>query len=56
MYKRVYKVMLETEDLFHVYEGMTGVWEEDKISFIEQHKALESIANNLTTLDEEHIN
>jgi len=48
--------MLDSEDLFHVYDGMTGKWAEDKDNFIEQHQALESISKNLTTTDEERIN
>ena len=56
MYKQIYKIMLDSEDLFHVYDGMTGKWIDDKDTFIEQHQALESISKNVTTTDEERIN
>ena len=47
--------MTDSEDLFHVYDGMTGNWNEDKDEFIKQHQALESISNSITTTDEEYI-
>ncbi len=54
-YKQIYKIMTDSEDLFHVYDGMTGNWNEDKDEFIKQHQALESISNSITTTDEEYI-
>ncbi|WP_396180286.1 hypothetical protein [Flavobacterium sp.] len=41
-YKEVYERLKKSEDLFEIYEGMTGDWILDKIEFINQHKALNS--------------
>ena len=44
-YKEVYERLKKSEDLFEIYEGMTGDWVSDKIEFINQHKALNSQGN-----------
>lgn len=50
-FKNIYKALLESEDLYHVFEGMTGVWAEDKESFIDQQKALEELGNTKNIYD-----
>ena len=44
-YKEVYERLKESEDLFEIYDGMTGNWSLDKQEFINQHKGLNSLAN-----------
>jgi uncharacterized protein YkvS len=52
----LYKELLRTGDLFEMFDGMTGDFEQDKNSFIEQQTALETFSNNLDVDDEEYIN
>lgn len=44
-YKDVYERLKDSEDLFHIYEGMTGDWSLDRKEFVEQHKALNSLSD-----------
>lgn len=46
-YKILYKELLRTGDLYDLYDGMTGDYEQDKKKFKEQQQALESFSNNL---------
>lgn len=43
----LYLELLKTEDLFEMYDGMVGIWEEDRSKFKNQQEALESFTNNL---------
>lgn len=43
--KNLYNILLANEDLFELFEGMTGNWEEDKKTFIQTQTDLESQAN-----------
>ncbi len=51
--KILYNELKRTGDLFDMYDGMTGVWEEDKVKFKNQQEALESFTNNLNIYDAE---
>lgn len=44
--KNLYKILLENGDLFEVFEGMSGNWEEDKRHFTQIQTDLESQAKN----------
>jgi hypothetical protein len=43
--KKLYNVLLQNGDLFEVFDGMTGNWEEDKIYFTQVQTDLESQIN-----------
>lgn len=45
----LYDDLLRTGDLEDLFDGMTGIWEEDKIKFRQQQESLESFSNNLET-------
>lgn len=52
--KDLYNELLKTGDLYDMYDGMTGDFEQDKIKFRQQQEALESFSNNIeTNLDDE---
>lgn len=53
--KQLYTELLRTGDLFDMYIGMLGTWDEDKYNFSEQQDALETFTNNIDT-DAEFIN
>lgn len=44
-YENLYGCLKDSEDLFMMFEGMTGNWEKDKVRFIKAQKELEKIAN-----------
>tara|TARA_R110000782_G_scaffold201763_1_gene290384 strand:+ start:814 stop:981 length:168 start_codon:yes stop_codon:yes gene_type:complete len=44
-YKHLYEEMNKSGELFEVFEDMVGNWKEDKIEFIKQQIALESLAD-----------
>jgi len=44
-FKELYLDMEKSGELYEVFSDMTGIWVEDKKSFIEQQKALESLGN-----------
>jgi len=46
-YKKLYETLLENEDLYVLFDGMTGVWEQDKKRFKEEQLKLESDAFDL---------
>lgn len=52
-FKALYTCLLESEDLYVMYKGMTGVWESDKNNFIKNQKALEELANIIEIDDRE---
>lgn len=41
-FKKLYHILLENGDLFDLFEGMTGNWEQDRKSFIQTQTDLES--------------
>lgn len=45
--KDLYEELLRTEDLFELYDGMTGDFQQDKNKFRQQQEALESFSNNI---------
>lgn len=47
-YKKLYEVLLESGELQDFCPNMTGVWEKDKKSFIEQQEELESLTKDFT--------
>jgi hypothetical protein len=42
----IYQDLLKSGDLFEMYYGMTGKWDEDKIKFKRQQEDLESFTNS----------
>jgi hypothetical protein len=50
--KKLYNVLLSNGDLFEVFDGMSGNWEEDKNHFIQVQTDLESQIKNI---NEEYI-
>ena len=44
---KLYNELKRTGDLFEMYDGMSGVWSEDKEKFKEQQEALESFTFNI---------
>jgi hypothetical protein len=56
--QNLYKELKRTGDLYEMYDGMTGIYEDDKIKFKNQQEALESFSNNIevNTDYEEFIN
>lgn len=52
--RKLYDELLRTGDLFDMYDGLVGIWEEDKIKFKTQQESLESFSNNLD-IDEQFI-
>ena len=44
--RKLYDELLKTGDLFEIYDGMSGSWEEDKYKLKAQQEALESFSNN----------
>lgn len=45
--RKLYDELLSTGDLFEIYDGMVGTWEEDKKKLKAQQEALESFSNNI---------
>ena len=45
-YKKLYEVLLESGELQDFCQDMTGVWEKDKKSFIEQQTELENLTKD----------
>ena len=43
----LYEDLLSTGDLFEIYDGMIGDFEQDKKKFKAQQDALESFSNNI---------
>lgn len=54
-YKKLYTELLRTGDLYEMYDGMTGIYEDDKKRFQSQQEALESFSNTLEIDDAEFI-
>ena len=46
--KKLYEVLLESGELQDFCPSMTGVWEKDKKSFIQQQTELEELAKGFT--------
>lgn len=46
-YKKLYQELLRTGDLYEMYDGMSGVYEEDKKKFQLQQESLESFSKNI---------
>lgn len=46
-FREMYNRLKESGDLYEVFEDMTGDWKEDKLSFIQQQEALESLGNTI---------
>ena len=51
-YKNLYACLLETEELFELFSGMTGSWTEDKKKFIVAQKEMEDLAGIIDTYEE----
>ena len=54
-FRNLYDSLLQTDELFVMFAGMTGVWEKDKNSFIKAQKELEDIINFKDVTDAEEI-
>jgi hypothetical protein len=44
-FKNLYDCLLESDELYVMFRGMTGTWEKDKKKFIEEQLKLEGLAN-----------
>ena len=55
-FRNLYDSLLQTDELFVMFAGMTGEWEKDKNSFIKAQKELEDIINFKDVTDAEEIN
>ena len=53
-YKNLYTCLLETEELFELFSGMTGSWTEDKEKFIVAQKEMEDLAGFIDIFDNSH--
>lgn len=51
--RKLYDELLSTEDLFEMYDGMSGDFEIDKKNFKKQQDALESFSHNIDVYDAE---
>jgi hypothetical protein len=51
VYQNLYNCLLESDELYELFDNMTGIWEKDKIKFIEAQKELEQITKHLTVED-----
>lgn len=51
-YKNLYTCLLETEELFELFSGMTGSWTEDKEKFIVAQKEMENLAGFIDIYEE----
>lgn len=54
-FRNLYDSLLQTDELFVMFVGMTGEWEKDKNSFIKTQKELEDIINFKDVTDAEEI-
>ena len=54
-FRNLYGSLLQTDELFVMFTGMTGEWEKDKNSFIKAQKELEDIINFKDVTDAEEI-
>ena len=54
-FRNLYDSLLQTDELFVMFTGMTGDWEKDKNSFIKAQKELEDIINFKDVTDAEEI-
>jgi hypothetical protein len=50
-FKKLYEALLENSELYVMFDGMTGEWEEDKNEFIEAQKLLEQSALDINGLN-----
>ncbi len=44
-FKSLYNCLLESDELYVMFRGMTGKWEKDKKRFMEEQLKLEKLAN-----------
>ena len=42
-FKKIYECLLESEELYIMFSGMSGNWEKDEKSFIKVQKELEDV-------------
>lgn len=54
-FRNLYGSLLQTDELFVMFAGMTGDWEKDKNSFVKAQKELEDIINFKDVTDAEEI-
>ena len=53
-YRNLYDCLLESEDLFIVFDNMAGNWKKDRKMFIQSQQELEELSNiKIIDLDEE---
>lgn len=52
-YYKLYATLLESEELYEMFKGMTGEWLYDKDKFIQVQKELEAIALGIDLYEEE---
>lgn len=46
-YKKIYESLMESEDLYVLFEDMTGEWDTDKHRFIELQKELDKYISEI---------
>ena len=54
-FKNLYDSLPQTDELFVMFEGMTGYWEKDKNRFVKAQRELEDIVNFKDVTDVEEI-
>ena len=54
-FRNLYDSLLQTDELFIMFEGMTGDWSKDREKFIRAQKELEDIINFKDVTDAEEI-
>ena len=54
-FRNLYDSLLQTDELFVMFTGMTGDWEKDKNKFVKAQKELEDIINFKDVTDAEEI-
>ena len=44
-YRSLYNCLLESDELYVMFEGMTGIWEKDNKKFTKAQEELEDLTN-----------